>query len=141
MAPTVPLENATGMNTAEITIATPTSAPVICPIALRVASRGESPSSSMTRSTFSTTTMASSTSRPIASTRPNIESVLMVKPSAAITPKVPSSTTGTAIEGMRVARMFCRNRNITRNTSAIPSSSVLTTSWIEILMKGVTSFG
>ena len=141
MAPTVPLENATGTNTAEITIATPISAPVICPIALRVASSGESPSSSITRSTFSTTTMASSTSRPIASTRPNIESVLMVKPSAAITPKVPSSTTGTAIEGMSVARMFCRKRNITRNTNAIPSSSVLTTSWMEILMKGVTSFG
>jgi len=65
----------------------------------------------------------------------------MVKPKAAITPKVPSRTTGTAMDGMSVARMFCRKRNITRKTSAMPSSRVLTTSWMEILMKGVVSFG
>ena len=95
----------------------------------------------MTRSTFSTTTMASSTRRPIASTRPNIDKVLIVKPRADIKPKVPSSTTGTAIAGMSVARAFCRNRYITSTTSAMPSSSVFTTSWIEMLMNGVMSFG
>ena len=86
------------------------SAPVIWPIVLMVASRGGSPSSSMTRATFSTTTMASSTSRPIASTMPNIVSVLMLNPNAAMTPNVPSRTTGTANEGMIVARKFWRNR-------------------------------
>jgi hypothetical protein len=95
----------------------------------------------MTRSTFSTTTMASSTSRPIASTMPNMDSVLMVKPSAAITPKVPSSTTGMVIVGMIVARQFCRKRNMTRKTSAMPSSRVSTTPAIETRMKGVVSFG
>ena len=55
----------------------PTSAPVIWSIDLRVASFGDRPSSLITRSTFSTTTMASSTSRPMASTMPNIVSVLM----------------------------------------------------------------
>ena len=70
-----------------------------------------------------------------------MESVLMVKPSAAITPKVPSSTTGTAIVGIRVARQFCRKRSITRNTRAMPSNKVFTTSLIEIRMKGVVSFG
>ncbi len=141
MPPTVPLENATGTNTAHSTIATPISALLIWLIALRVASSGGKPSSCITRSTFSTTTMASSTSKPIASTRPNIDKVLIEKPSADITPKVPSSTTGTVIEGISVARTFCKNRYITRNTSTIPSSRVLMTSSIEILTKGVTSFG
>ena len=137
----MPLEKETGIKTAASTMATPTSAPLIWLMAFFVASRGESPSSAMTRSTFSTTTMASSTSRPMASTRPNMESVLMLKPSAAIRPKVPSSTTGMAIAGMIVARQFCRKSSITRTTSAMPSSSVFTTSVIEAVMNGVTSFG
>ena len=41
---------------------------------------------------------------------PNIVSVLMLNPNAAITPNVPSRTTGTASEGMIVARKFWRNR-------------------------------
>ncbi|MCY1218166.1 hypothetical protein D9M72_301050 [compost metagenome] len=65
------------MNTADSTSAMPTSAGVISAIDLRVASLGESPSSCITRSTFSTTTMASSTSRPMASTMPNMVSVLI----------------------------------------------------------------
>ena len=59
----------------------PMIAPVICDIALRVASFGESPSSDMMRSTFSTTTMASSTRMPIASTMPNSVSMLIDSPS------------------------------------------------------------
>ena len=55
----------------------PTSAPVIWSIDLRVASSGDRPSSLIRRSTFSTTTMASSTSRPIASTMANIVSMLI----------------------------------------------------------------
>ncbi len=102
--------NAIGTNTAASTRPMPTSAPVISRMDLRVASTGDSPSSRITRSTFSTTTMASSTSRPIASTRANIVSMLIEKPSAASTPIVPSSTTGTAMVGISVARKFCRNR-------------------------------
>ena len=45
---------------------------------------------SMLRSTFSTTTMASSTTMPIASTRPNSDSVLIEKPKPSITAKVPT---------------------------------------------------
>ena len=55
----------------------PIRAPVISFIDLRVASMGDKPSSDITRSTFSTTTMASSTSRPMASTRPNMVRVLI----------------------------------------------------------------
>ena len=108
---------------------------------LRVASRGASPSSAITRSTFSTTTMASSTSRPIDSAMPNMVSVLIEKPKAARMPKVPSNTTGTAMVGISVARAFCRNRYITRNTSTMASNSVLTTSLIEVRTKGVVSSG
>ena len=54
---------------------------------------------------------------------------------------MPSSTTGTAIVGISVARMFCRNTNITRKTSTIASISVLTTSSIDSMMKGVVSTG
>ncbi len=117
----------------------PISALVIWSIERLVASLGGRPSSVITRSTFSTTTMASSTSRPIASTMPNMVSVLIEKPNAAIRPKVPSSTTGIAMVGISVARKFCRNRYITRKTSTTASISVITTDSIEILTKGVVS--
>jgi len=66
-----------GNNTADRTSAMPTSALPISSIDLIVASRAERPSSSMMRSTFSTTTIASSTSNPIDSTMPNRVSVLI----------------------------------------------------------------
>ena len=57
-----------GTNTDKRTRVMAMIGPVISRIALRAASAGASPSSSMMRSTFSTTTMASSTTMPIAST-------------------------------------------------------------------------
>src|SRR5215470_8516574 len=141
MTPVEPPKNAIGMNTEDSTSAMPTSAPVIWPIDFLVASFGDNPSSCITRSTFSTTTIASSTSRPIASTSPNIVSTLIEKPNAAITPNVPSSTTGTAIAGTSVARKFCKKRYMTRKTSTNASSNVLTTSWIDRRMNGVVSYG
>ncbi len=75
-----PLElwmKAIGTNTADSTSAMPISAPLIWSIDRRVASSGGSFCSAITRSTFSTTTMASSTSRPIASTIANSVSVLI----------------------------------------------------------------
>ena len=107
-------------------------------IALRAASRGESPCSSQ-RSTFSTTTMASSTTMPIASTRPNSEMLFRLKPSAAMTAKVPTMATGTAISGISAARQFCRNTSTTIATSATASSSVRTTSSTDSRMNGVVS--
>ncbi len=141
MTPVDPPKKAIGRNTADSTMAMPTSAPVTWLIDLRVASFGVRPSSAITRSTFSTTTMASSTSRPIASTMPNIVSVLIVKPEAASTPKVPSSTTGTAIVGMRVALRFCRKRYMMRKTSTIASNSVTTTPSMDRRTNGVVSYG
>jgi hypothetical protein len=64
------------MNTAHSTSAIATIGPLTSRIARTVASCGVSPSAIL-RSTFSTTTMASSTTMPIASTSPNRVSVLI----------------------------------------------------------------
>ena len=85
----------------------------------------------MWRSTFSTTTIASSTTMPIASTRPKSDSVLSEKPDTSITANVPTSDTGTAMSGMIDARQVCRNSSTTTTTSAIASNSVITTARIE----------
>ena len=53
--------------------------------------------------------------------------------------KVPSRATGITRVGMMVARKFCRNSSITRNTSTIASISVCTTSLIEMVTKVVLS--
>ncbi|MDT4836673.1 hypothetical protein FQZ97_703810 [compost metagenome] len=77
-------------------------APETCPIALTVAAAGESPSSAMIRSTFSTTTMASSTRMPMASTIPNMVIMFTEKPSRCITARVPNRHTGTTMAGISV---------------------------------------
>ena len=117
----------------------PTMAPPICFMAFTVARRASRPSSIMMRSTFSTTTMASSTRMPMLSTMPNMVSMLMENPESHITAKVPSRATGTTSVGIRVARKFWRNRNMTRNTSRTASSRVEMTFWMEISTKWVVS--
>ena len=139
MTPVEPGKKAMGPNTAESTSPMPMRALVIWSMDLAVASRGERPSSLMIRSTFSTTTMASSTSRPMASTMANMVSMLMEKPKTPRAANVPRMTTGTAIVGMRVARMLPMNRYMTRNTSPIASKSVLNTSLMATRTKGVVS--
>ena len=64
----------------------------------------------MMRSTFSTTTMASSTTMPIASTSPNSVSRLIENPSASMPVKVLISATAMATVQMIVVRKLCRNR-------------------------------
>ena len=71
----------------------------------------------------------------------NMVSMLIENPSSDSTPKVPSNTTGTAMVGMTVARMFCRNNSITRNTSTTASTRVLITPLIDTLTNGVVSNG
>ena len=79
MRPVMPGMNAVGTNTAARMSAIATTGPDTSSIALKAASRGDSPCS-MWCSTASTTTMASSTTRPMASTRPKSDSVLIEKP-------------------------------------------------------------
>jgi hypothetical protein len=80
---------------------------------------------------FSMTTIASSTTRPVASVMPNSVRVLIEKPNRLTNANVPMSDTGIVIAGINVVRQFCRNRNITRTTSPIASASVTTTSRID----------
>ncbi|SPZ49614.1 Uncharacterised protein [Agrobacterium tumefaciens] len=91
-----------GMKTDVSTRVMPITAPVICVMAFFVASFGERPSSIMMRSTFSTTTIASSTRMPIARTMPNMVSTLMEKPRTSMTAQAPRSAIGTTIVGMMV---------------------------------------
>ena len=107
-------------------------------IALMVAARGFMPCS-MWCSTDSTTTIASSTTIPIASTRPNSVRLFMLKPIAAMTAKVPMIATGTAIRGITADRQFCKNSRTTMATRITASRSVLKTSEIDSRMYGVVS--
>src|SRR5207237_603813 len=76
--------------------------------------------------TASTTTMASSTTRPMASTRPKSDSVLIEKPSRGKTMKAPTSATGTASSGMSVVRKPWRKTKTTMTTRMSASTSVMT---------------
>ena len=91
----------------------------------------------MLRSTFSTTTMASSTTMPIASTRPNSDRLLSVKPNIAMKKKVPMSDTGIATIGMIAARHVCRNRITTSTTRIIASPMVDSTASTDCWMNCV----
>src|SRR6187551_130119 len=85
----------------------------------------------MWRSMFSITTIASSTTSPVASVMPNRVSVLIEKPNSLTNANVPMSETGIVMAGISVVRQFCRNRNITRMTSPSASTSVVITSRID----------
>src|SRR5215212_9082220 len=135
----MPLMNATGTNTADNPNAIAMTAGVTSVIARYVASRGLKPCS-IQRSTFSTTTIASSTTMPIASTIPNSDRLFSENPNAFMNANVPMSDTGIAISGTTDARQLCRNTSTTITTSAIASSSVLTTSLMLARTNSVVSY-
>ena len=60
----------------------------------------------MCRSMFSMTTMASSTTMPVARTMPNRVRVLIEKSKSLMKAKVPMSDTGMVMAGMMVLRQF-----------------------------------
>ena len=86
---------------------------------------------SMWRKMFSSTTIASSTTSPIASTIASSVSVLIVKPNRYISPNAPISDTGMVMIGMIVARRLRRKKKITSTTSTIASTMVVNTDAIE----------
>ncbi|KWV87543.1 hypothetical protein PFLmoz3_02826 [Pseudomonas fluorescens] len=126
------------MNTAHSTSAVAMIGPVTSLMAFSVAGNGSRPSSIL-RSTFSTTTMASSTTIPMASTRPNNDRALSENPNRCITAKVPIKDTGTATNGMIEARQVCRNRITTSTTRISASNRVCTTASMEPRTKIVGS--
>ena len=127
----VPGKKATGTNTATSTMPMTTTAPKTSRMASMAARWALFFSSRMWRSMFSITTIASSTTMPVASTIPNSVSVLIENPNSLTNANVPISETGMVMAGMSVLRQFCRNRNITRMTRTMASTSVTSTSLID----------
>jgi hypothetical protein len=103
MRPAVPGRNAMGRNT-EIRVAVVAStAKNTCRVPITEAASGLRPSERL-RWMFSTTTMASSTIMPVASTRASSVRILIEKPSSQIAPTVPINAIGMAVAGISVGR-------------------------------------
>ncbi len=132
----MPVMKADGMNTAHSTSAIAISAPPTSSMLRIAASRGVSPSA-MPRSTFSTTTIASSTTMPTASTSPNSVRLFSVKPNVAMKKNVPISDTGIAMIGITAARQVCRKMMITSTTSSAASRMVSITALTDWRMNSV----
>ena len=108
-------------------------------MASTAACRAETWYSWMCRSMFSMTTIASSTTIPVARMTPKSVSVLIEKPISLMKAKAPISETGIVIVGMIVLRQVCRKMKMTMTTSRMASASVLSTSRIESLTTSVVS--
>ena len=106
----MPGKNATGMKTASSTSEVATTALVISFIAADAPSIGVIFFSWMKRAIFSMTTIASSTTSPVASVSPKSVSVLIENPSAFNIANVPMSETGIVIAGINVVRQSCKKR-------------------------------
>ena len=94
---------------------------------LSAARSGDSPFS-MKRETFSVTTIASSTTKPVAMVSAIKDRLLRLYPSRYIAPKVPIRLSGTATLGMVVAQPLRRKTKTTSTTRATLRSSVVCTS-------------
>src|SRR3990172_1293734 len=89
--------------------------------------------------TFSIITIASSTTKPVAIVSAISVRLLMLNPARYITPKVPTSESGTATLGIAVAAALRRNRKITMPTRTTGTTSSIFTSRTEARMVVVRS--
>ncbi len=89
---------------------------------------------------FSSTTIASSTTSPMASTSASSVSVFTLKPKAYMNTHAPTSDTGIVTRGMMVARRLRRNTKITSATSRIASTIVVKTALIDCSMNTEESY-
>src|ERR1039458_7443190 len=136
--PTMPLMRRMGMNTA---INDMLMEKTVNPISLepwKAAFKGGMPASRW-REIFSITTMASSTTNPVAIVNAISERLSMLKPSRYMTAKVPMSEAGTATVGMSVARQLRRKTKTTRITRRTESMRVRSTSLTDARMVVVRS--
>ena len=113
--PMSPPRKSTGMNTATREIVIEMTVKVISRLPLMAASSTGSPCS-MWRTMFSSTTMASSTTKPTARVSAISDRLSRLYPSRYITANVPTMDIGSARLGIAVARMFRRKRKITITT-------------------------
>ena len=84
--------------------------------------------SSRWREMFSSTTMASSTTKPVDTVSAISDRLSRLNPIRYIAPNVPMMETGTAIAGIMVARALRRNRNTTRVTRTTAITNVISVS-------------
>ena len=129
--PVVPGKNDTGTNTEISTSDVATTALATSAMATDVAVCGSVPSSLMWRCAFSMTTMASSTTSPVASVIPKSVSELMEKSKILMNANVPISETGMVTAGMMVARQSSRKKKDHNNDDDDRFLSVVTTSFTE----------
>jgi len=107
--PVLPSMKPTGRNTAASTAVVAITAKATWAVPRRAATSGGSPRSAR-RCTFSSTTMASSTTSPMHSTRASRVIRLMVKPKAQSATNTVIRQTGTVTAGISAARKLPRNR-------------------------------
>src|SRR6201986_2979130 len=88
---------------------------------------------------FSITTMASSTTKPVAIVSAISDRLLRLKPNRYIAPSVPTSDSGTDRLGIRVARPLRRNTKITSTTRMTASDNSYSTSRTEARIVTVRS--
>ena len=136
--PIIPPISSKGMKTAisEILIEK-TVKPISC-APFRDAWIGVSPASTC-REMFSITTIASSTTNPLAIASAISDKLSSENPHRYITVHVPISDTGTATAGTSVAGILRRKRNTTRITSMTEMMSVISISWTDARIVSVRS--
>ena len=128
--PTCPGMKDRGTKTAISVTDVASTAKVTCRAPRTDATSGLSPFS-IRRWMFSSTTIASSTTSPIASSSASSVSVLIEKPQTDSRTNTPSSDTGIATAGTSVARRDRRKNRMTATTRPSEMKSAITTSRIE----------
>ncbi len=136
--PTTSPMNRSGIKTAMSEMVRERMVNTICFDPLSAASSGESPFS-IYRAMFSIITIASSTTKPVEIVSAINVRLFRLNPIRYMTPKVPTSDSGTAAAGMTVADRVRRNRKITMITSATASISSNCTSRTDARMEIVRS--
>ena len=136
--PTTSPMNSSGISTAISDTVSEMMVKPICREPFSAAASGASPASTW-RAMFSIMTIASSTTKPVEMTSAISVRLLIEKSTRYITPKVPTSDSGTATPGMIVAGRLRRKTKITATTSPMASSSSISTSSTEARMVVVRS--
>ena len=126
--PASPGISSSGMNTAMSEAVIEKTVKPISALPFKAACMGGSPSSTC-RLMFSTTTIASSTTKPVEMMSAIIESASRLNPSRYMTPNVPTSEIGSARAGMSTVLRSRRNTYTTAITSITEKSSVRTVSF------------
>ncbi len=137
--PTSPPIKRIGMNTAiSALLIARTVKPTSCAPCSAACMRGMP--ASTCRVMFSMTTIASSTTKPVATVSAIKERLFRLKPRTYITPNVPMSDSGTATAGTSAARGLRSITTTTVTTRSIAMSNVTSTSCRELRMLCVRSF-